>query len=415
MKPLEGITILEFSTMITASFAAMQLGEQGARVIKVEPLEMGDPLRYIGVNKGGISSLFANCNRGKESIRVDIKTDAGQELIKAMVSEVDIVIHNFRPGVMDKLGLGSKDLRALNSQLIYASISGFGKEGPLSGAPAYDPIIQASAGFTAVQGTTEPTFVRNLMCDKITAYTACQAVTCALYHRERTGEGQHIDLSMIDAGLFFLFPDGFQNHTLLDEDIEPQPMLIDILYDLTVTSDGAVSIAAGTSEQQMRSLIAMGMEHLLADERFDSMEKLLGNFDLFKSLVQDEYLKYTTDEVIDRMKEADVPCARCLNRDEVLAQDQLVANDTVGVIDHPTMGSIRIIKAPPKFGGQRLQPGTPSPGHGEHTKLIDRTKTIFHSTDHAPALSPLAFKIQFGCAPFENFFLCFLGLEMCIL
>ena len=370
MKPLEGITILEFSTMITASFAAMQLGEQGARVIKVEPLEMGDPLRYIGVNKGGISSLFANCNRGKESIRVDIKTDAGQELIKAMVSEVDIVIHNFRPGVMDKLGLGSKDLRALNSQLIYASISGFGKEGPLSGAPAYDPIIQASAGFTAVQGTTEPTFVRNLMCDKITAYTACQAVTCALYHRERTGEGQHIDLSMIDAGLFFLFPDGFQNHTLLDEDIEPQPMLIDILYDLTVTSDGAVSIAAGTSEQQMRSLIAMGMEHLLADERFDSMEKLLGNFDLFKSLVQDEYLKYTTDEVIDRMKEADVPCARCLNRDEVLAQDQLGANDTVGVIDHPTMGSIRIIKAPPKFGGQRLQPGTPSPGHGEHTKQV---------------------------------------------
>ena len=370
MKPLEGITILEFSTMITASFAAMQLGEQGARVIKVEPLEMGDPLRYIGVNKGGISSLFANCNRGKESIRVDIKTDAGQELIKAMVPEVDIVIHNFRPGVMDKLGLGSKDLRALNSQLIYAAISGFGKEGPLSGAPAYDPIIQASAGFTAVQGTTEPTFVRNLMCDKITAYTACQAVTCALYHRERTGEGQHIDLSMIDAGLFFLFPDGFQNHTLLDEDIEPQPMLIDILYDLTVTSDGAVSIAAGTSEQQMRSLIAMGMEHLLADERFDSMEKLLGNFDLFKSLVQDEYLKYTTDEVIERMKEADVPCARCLNRDEVLAQDQLGANDTVGVIDHPTMGSIRIIKAPPKFGGQRLQPGTPSPGHGEHTKQV---------------------------------------------
>ena len=370
MKPLEGITILEFSTMITASFAAMQLGEQGARVIKVEPLAMGDPLRYIGVNKGGISSLFANCNRGKESIRVDIKTDAGQELIKAMVPEVDIVIHNFRPGVMDKLGLGSKDLRALNSQLIYAAISGFGKEGPLSGAPAYDPIIQASAGFTAVQGTTEPTFVRNLMCDKITAYTACQAVTCALYHRERTGEGQHIDLSMIDAGLFFLFPDGFQNHTLLDEDIEPQPMLIDILYDLTVTSDGAVSIAAGTSEQQMRSLIAMGMEHLLADERFDSMEKLLGNFDLFKSLVQDEYLKYTTDEVIERMKEADVPCARCLNRDEVLAQDQLVANDTVGVIDHPTMGSIRIIKAPPKFGGQRLQPGTPSPGHGEHTKQV---------------------------------------------
>ena len=370
MKPLEGITILEFSTMITASFAAMQLGEQGARVIKVEPLAMGDPLRYIGENKGGISSLFANCNRGKESIRVDIKSESGQDLIKSLVSEIDILIHNFRPGVMDKLGLGSDDLRALNSRLIYTAISGFGKDGPLSGAPAYDPIIQASAGFTAVQGTDEPTFVRNLMCDKITAYTACQAVTCALYHRERTGEGQHIDLSMIDAGLFFLFPDGFQNHTLLDDDIEPQPMLIDILYDLTITSDGAVSISAGTSEQQMRSLIAMGMEHLLADERFDSMEKLLLNIDLFRSLVQDEYLKYTTEEVITRMQEADVPCARCLDRDEVLAQEQLSANDTVGVVDHPIMGSLRIIKAPPKFGGERLEPGSPSPDHGQHTRHV---------------------------------------------
>ncbi len=370
MKPLEGITILEFSTMITASFAAMQLGEQGARVIKVEPLAMGDPLRYIGANKGGISSLFANCNRGKESIRVDIKSEAGRDLIKSMVPEVDIVIHNFRPGVMDKLGLGSDELRALNPRLIYTAISGFGKEGPLSGAPAYDPIIQASAGFTAVQGVAAPTFVRNLMCDKITAYTACQAVTCALYHRERTGEGQHVDLSMIDAGLFFLFPDGFQNHTLLDDDIAPQPMLIDILYELTMTKDGAVTISAGTSEQQMRSLIAMGMEHLLADERFDSMEKLMENFELFKSLVQEEYLKYTTEDVIARMKEADVPCARCLDRDEVLGQEQLAANDTVDVIDHPIMGSMRSIKAPPKFGGERLSPGTPSPDHGQHTRQV---------------------------------------------
>ena len=271
---------------------------------------------------------------------------------------------------MPALGLGSGDLRALNSRLIYTAISGFGKAGPLSGAPAYDPIIQASAGFTAVQGTTEPTFVRNLMCDKITAYTACQAVTCALYHRERTGEGQHIDLSMIDSGLFFLFPDGFQNHTLLDDDIAPHPMLIDILYDLTMTSDGAVTISAGTAEQQMRSLIAMGMEHLLADERFDSMEKLFENIDLFRSLVQDEYLKYTTDEVIGRMQEADVPCARCLDRDEVLAQEQLSANDTVDVIDHPIMGSMRIIKAPPKFGGERLEPGSPSPDHGEHSRQV---------------------------------------------
>lgn len=370
MKPLEGVTVLEFSTMITASFAAMQMAEQGARVIKVEPIGAGDPMRYIGATKGGISSLFANCNRGKEAIRVDIKSDAGQALIREMVLGVDVIIHNFRPGVMDKLSLGSDALRALNPRLIYTAISGFGKTGPKSSAPAYDPIIQAQSGITATQGKGEPAFFRSLICDKITAYTACQAVTSALYMRERTGEGQHIDLSMLDAGLFFIFPDGFQNHTLLDDDIAPQPLLIDILYELTVTKDGAVTISAGTADQQMRSLIAMGMEHLLVDERFDSMEKLIANIDEFKALVAEAYLQFTTDEVIEKMNEADVPCARCLDHDEVLAQEQISANNSVEVIDHPLMGSMRVVKAPPRFGGEVLEPGSPSPDHGQHTRSV---------------------------------------------
>ena len=207
MKPLEGITVLEFSTMITASFAAMMMAEQGAKVIKVEPPDVGDPLRYVGTAKAGISALFANCNRGKQSIRVDLKSEAGQKLIQDMAADVDLVIHNFRPGVMDGLNLGSDRLRGANPRLIYAAISGFGKAGPLGKAPAYDPIIQAHAGLTAAQGKgDEPAFFRTLICDKITAYTACQAVTCALYVREKTGEGQHIDLSMLDCRAFLYFP-----------------------------------------------------------------------------------------------------------------------------------------------------------------------------------------------------------------
>ena len=371
MKPLEGVTVLEFSTMITASFAAMMMAEQGARVIKVEPMNVGDPMRYIGANKGGISSLFANCNRGKKSIRVNLKEEAGQNLIREMIGEVDIFIHNFRPGVMDKLNLGSEALRALNPRLIYAAISGFGKEGPLGAAPAYDPIIQAHAGFTATQGhENEPSFFRTLICDKITAYTACQAVTCALYVREKAGKGQHIDLSMLDAGLFFVFPDGFQNHTLLDADHEPGPLLIDLLYELTPTKDGAVTISAGNDEMQMRSLIAIGMEHLLVDERFNSFEKLVANLAEFKEIVGEAYLQFTTDEIIAKLKEADVPCARCLTKEEVLDLEQLSANDTVGEMDHPIMGKMRVIKSPAKFGGERFEPSRPSPDHGEHTTEV---------------------------------------------
>lgn len=369
MKPLEGVTILEFSTMITAALASMMLAEQGARVIKVEPCDAGDPMRYIGARKGDISSLFAGCNRGKESIKLDLKSEAGQAVIRELTPQVDVVIHNFRPGTMDALGLGYDALSALNANLIYMAISGFGTEGPLRRAPAYDPIIQAHSGMAATQGSDDtPTFIRSLLCDKITGYTACQAVTSALFARERTGEGQLIDLSMLDSGLFFMFPDGFQNHALLDDDVIPGGLLIDILYDLTLTKDGGITVAAANQEMQGRMLNAIGLLHLLQDERFNSMKKLVENLHIFRELVAEKCMEYTSDELLSLLRDVEVPCAKCLTRDEVLAQEQLEANDSVAVVDHPHLGKMRIVKAPPRFGGERLAPSRPTPAHGEHTE-----------------------------------------------
>lgn len=370
MKPLEGITILEFSTMITASFAAMMMGEQGARVIKVEPIEMGDPMRYIGTAKGGISAIFANCNRGKESIRVNLKDNAGQSLIKEMVKSADVVIHNFRPGVMDKLNLGSDPLRQINPRLIYMAISGFGTKGPLSAAPAYDPIIQAQTGMTASQGRGSHLFIRNLMCDKITAYTACQAVTSALYQREKTGEGQHIDLSMLDAGLFFLFPDAYMNNTLVDDDVQVQPLLSDLLYELTLTSDGGLTISAATEKQRAGVLTALGKEDLAQDPRFSSMDSLVANIDEYRSILGEAFLALTTEQALQKLQENDVPCAKCLDLEEVISQEQLNANNSIELQNHPLMGSMRIMKSPPRFGSEILEPGSPSPAHGEHTDKV---------------------------------------------
>lgn len=371
MKPLEGVTILEFSTMITAALASMMLAEQGARVIKVEPSDSGDPMRYIGARKGDISSLFAGCNRGKESIKIDLKSEAGQTVIRDMIPQVDVVIHNFRPGTMDTLNLGCNALQSINPQLIYMAISGFGTEGPLRRAPAYDPIIQAHSGMAATQGSDEsPAFIRSLLCDKITAYTASQAVTSALFARERNGEGQLIDLSMLDAGLFFMFPDGFQNHALLDEDAIPGGLLIDILYDLTLTKDGGITVAAANQEMQGRMLNAIGLLHLLQDERFNTMKKLMENLLAFRKLVAEKCLQYTSDELLHLLREVEVPCAKCLSRDEVLAQEQLSANDSIAEVDHPHLGKMRIVKAPPRFGGERLAPSRPAPAHGEHTEDV---------------------------------------------
>lgn len=372
MKPLEGIRVLEFSTMITASFAAMMLADQGAEVIKVEPADLGDPMRYLGSSKGGISALFANCNRGKRSLAVDLKSAEGKRIVEELATDTDIVLTNYRPGVMDGLGLGSAHLRTINPRLIYGGVSGFGTEGPMRDAPAYDPIIQAQTGFPAVQGQgrDEPRFMQSLMCDKVTAYTICQAVTTALFTRERTGEGQHIDLSMMDAGLFFLFPDGFMHHTLLDDDAQHQPPLSELLYELSATADGAVTASAATPAQQVGLLTAIDRLDLFADERFNSIEGILANIDAFRAAIADGIAQFTTEDLLERLHANDVPAARILDYDEVMAHPQFEANDSVDVATHPQMGSMRRVKPPARFHGARLAPAADAPAHGEHTTEV---------------------------------------------
>ncbi len=373
MKPLEGIRVMEFSTMITASFAAMMLAEQGAEVIKVEPLELGDPMRFLGSSKGGISALFANCNRGKRSLRIDIKSDEGRAVIEELAADTDIVLSNYRPGVMDGLGIGPDQLRSINPRLIYGGVSGFGTEGPMSNAPAYDPIIQAQTGFAAVQGQGSedgPKFMRSLMCDKVTAYTICQAVTSALFVRERTGEGQNIDLSMMDAGLYFIFMDGFMHKTLLDDDVDHNPPLSEMLYDLSKTADGGICVSAATQAQQVGLMTAIDRLDLFADERFNSMEKIIANIGDLRAEMAAAMENFTTEDLLGKLSESDVPAARPLDYDEVWAHPQYEANDSIDVTEHERMGSMRRVKPPARFGGERLEPAADAPGHGEHTAEI---------------------------------------------
>ena len=178
--PLSGITVIELSTVVTAALGVTLLCEQGARGIKVEPPGIGDPLRYLGTAVAGVSALFANCNRGKESIALDLKQAEGVAIVRELAARADVLISNYRPGVLDRLGLGYDTLRAANPGLVYLSISGFGTEGPLAAAPAYDHVIQAMSGFAAVQGRDgQLDLVRTFVCDEVTAYTACQAATAA--------------------------------------------------------------------------------------------------------------------------------------------------------------------------------------------------------------------------------------------
>lgn len=367
--PLQGFTIIEFSSMVTASLACMMLAEQGARVIKVEPPGVGDIMRMLGSSKGGISALFANCNRGKESIALQLKHPRGVEIAHELVSRADVLITNYRPGVMEKLGLGSEAMRTANPELVFVAITGFGIEGPLKDAPAYDPIVQAQAGYTAIQGIESPELVRNLICDKITAHSAAQAATAALLQRARTGVGQHIDLSMLDAGLFFMFPDGFMNHTLLDEDVAAQPLLSDSIS-ITRASDGELVAAPVTPVQLSGFYRALGLEHLEADERFSTADAVLQHIDLYREILQRALDAISADELVERLRAGDVPAAKCLSREETLEQPQLEANASLETTQHALMGRMRQVRSPARFGARLLPLGSPCPALGEHTHHI---------------------------------------------
>ena len=244
--PLAGVRIIDLTTNMSGPLATMVLAEQGADVVKVEPVA-GDLIRTIGTGRGGMSAYFANLNRGKRSIAIDLATPAGRDLVLRLSDGADVFVQNFRPGVVERLGVGPDDVMARNDALIYASISGFGLDGPLATAPAYDHVVQALAGFCALQGDDEQaSMVKQGVIDKATSYTLAQAVTAALLPRTSTGRGLRIDVSMLDVALAYLWPDGMMNNTVID----PEKVLPPVArsFRVTPTADGFVALVTLTAE-----------------------------------------------------------------------------------------------------------------------------------------------------------------------
>jgi crotonobetainyl-CoA:carnitine CoA-transferase CaiB-like acyl-CoA transferase len=242
--PLDGIKVVDFSQVVSGPFAAMLLADQGADVIKVEPLAgPGDSTRgATSFAKGGFPALFLNNNRGKRSIGIDLGSEEARQIALDLCSQADIVVQNFRPGAMERLGLGYESVKATKPDIIYCSISGFGPTGPYATRPVLDPVIQGLTGIIDRQLNPEipfPDLVRNLIADKSSALTAAQAMTAALFVRERTGVGQHIEVPMLDATTYFFWNDGMMDKTLIDDDVSGG-LRIAHVYRLTDCADGKI-------------------------------------------------------------------------------------------------------------------------------------------------------------------------------
>ena len=370
-QPLAGIKVIELSNMITCSLAAMTMSSQGAQVIKVEPPIMGDKMRPLGTQKNGVSGFFHNCNRGKRSLAVDLKSNAGIKAVKELVMQSDVLLHNYRPGVMDRLGLGSDVLRKLNPRLIYVAVSGFGTKGPMADLPAFDHVIQGLAGFTDLQSSEENSFdfIKTFICDKVTAYTVGQAATAALLARASTNEGQHIDISMLHACLAFMWPDGMMHKTLKDEDRFKMSPGSDYFETINY-KDGGVAVAPLSDEHWKALLPMLGYPELINTPLYASIASRMTNMDQVMMVLREPRNDIGVKKAMEILIAADVPCSPCTKREDLESVDQIKAIGALETYVTKTMGELTVTTPPILFEGKKTSQAQPSPLLGEHSKEI---------------------------------------------
>lgn len=372
--PLHGHRILDLSTVISGPFATMLLADQGADVIKVEGTDRPDHARGAGHGENKMTATFLNNNRNKRSIALDLKSEAGRETLLKIAATCDVLIQNFRPGVVERLGVSEKDVRKAKPDIIYVSISGFGEKGPLSHKPVYDPIIQAISGLTSIQGGSDearPRLVRTIVPDKLTGMTTAQAVTSALLHKERTGEGQHVRIAMLDAVIAFLWASDMGGQTFVGREVDSQraATFIDLIYE---TKTDYISVSAMTNAQWQALAKAVGHPEWVEDERFKTPALRDLNADERLNMTQEALLTRSAAEWLRILDDAGVPCAPVLKRKEVIQHPQVLANDLLIESEHPQAGRIRQTRPAARFSVSDTEMRNGAPLLGEHTEDILR-------------------------------------------
>ena len=374
--PLAGIRVLDLTSVVSGPLATMFLADQGADVIKIEPLG-GDITRRSRQSvsaSGEFSALFVSTNRGKRSLSLDLKRPEAGVIMRKLIARADVLVQNFRPGTMERLGLGEATLRANNPRLIYVSISGVGESGPYARKRVYDPIIQGLSGFADLQAdpeTRRPRMIRTIVADKTTAIFAAQAVTAALFARERTGEGQHIRLAMLDTMIASLWPEAMTQYTVVGrEATTPDPTARpELIFE---TTDGYITVGT-ISDSEWRGFCAAAQRPDLAeDPRFNTPGGRAVNA-TERILLMGEIIKERpTAKWLERLDANDVPSAPVLRRGEVIANEQVVARELIAEFDHPDIGRVRQPKPAARFDRTPANIQGPAPRIGAHSAMILR-------------------------------------------
>jgi crotonobetainyl-CoA:carnitine CoA-transferase CaiB-like acyl-CoA transferase len=370
--PLHGYRVVDTTQMISGPVATMLLGDQGADIIKVEPIRGGDLVRHLGAPRGGMAPTFATSNRSKRSIALDLKNARGRAVLERLVSRADVFVQNFRPGKADAMGVGESDLRRVSPDLVYVSISGFGDTGPYAHKRVYDPLIQALSGLADIQSdrdTGRPRMVRVIVPDKLTAMTAAQAITAALLARERGGGGQHVRLSMLDAAVSFLWPEGMAAQTFLSDRrrLRRPSLSQDLVFE---TSDGYIAAGAVSDAEWQGFARAADRPAWLEDERFRTAASRVAHVEARLALMAEALRERTTTEWLERLDAEQVPCAPVLRREELPDHPQIRANELLVEDEHPLAGRMRQPRPAARFDRTPAAIQRPAPALGQHTNEI---------------------------------------------
>ena len=377
--PLAGFRVLDLSAVVSGPLTGALLADQGADVIKVERTGEGDIQRHVGSKRNGYSGFFHVLNRGKRSVAVDLATPEGVDIVRRLAHDSDVVIQNFRPGVVDRLGIGYANLSAENPGLVYLSISGFGQSGPRAGERAYDPIIQCYSGLADVQGRIHPEHpdkpeqVNMLLMDKLTAATGCQAITAALLARTRSGEGQHIELSMLDTAIAFSWADVAADLILQGDGVEERPPVGASGTVLQFADGWGATMTLSQSEFEGMCR-AYGLEHIAEDPRFSSLAARGENRQALREVLAKEVTRVTAtlrvEEAGQRLAAEQVPFARVRRLAELHEDAQVQHNQVFREIEHPVAGRLRDARPAPRFSATPAEPGGPAPTVGQHTRQM---------------------------------------------
>ena len=371
--PLHGVRVIDLTGMVSGPAATMMLADQGADVIKVEnPTGGGDTTRGVSANAHGLASSYLNNNRNKRSIAIDLKHPRGLPVLMRLVEGADVLVQNFRPGVAERIGVGEANIRRHAPGIIHVSICGFGFTGPYARKPVYDPLIQALSGLTTVQAGSDearPRLVRTIIPDKLTGIVAAQAVAAALFARERTGEGQAIHVSMLDAVIAFLWGSDMESQTMVDHAINQQhtQSFIDLIYE---TADGYISVAVQQNKEWEALARALGRPHWLEDERFGTPAGRQRNINARLELTQEVLRTATSADWLERLEAEDVPCAPVLSRTEMIRHPQILANGIVAEHDHHLAGRIRQARPAARFSRTEFELREAGARLGEHTDEV---------------------------------------------